>query len=111
MKNFWKTLSAAGAAAAPPWPPFSITAQTTILAFSDGPYPHHQDWSSGRGDVSPGSVTIFSAVPVLPEIETGNEPNTPDEVPIGACVASKRPVRTIESAVLSTPVGGRRRRA
>src|SRR2546421_10338305 len=31
------TFSAAGAAAVPPWPPFSITAQTTIVGFSVGP--------------------------------------------------------------------------
>ena len=44
----WKycsnTFSAAGAAAVPPWPPFSITAQTTIDGASNGPYPHHHDW-------------------------------------------------------------------
>ena len=38
-----KTLSAAGAAAVPPCPPFSITAQTTICGESKGPYPHHHD--------------------------------------------------------------------
>ena len=43
-KNDAKTCAAAGAAASPPWPPFSITAQTTIFAASVGPYPHHQDW-------------------------------------------------------------------
>ena len=32
-----KTFSAAGAAAVPPWPPFSITAQTTIVGASNGP--------------------------------------------------------------------------
>ena len=37
VKYFSNTFSAAGAAAVPPWPPFSITAQTTIVAFSDGP--------------------------------------------------------------------------
>ena len=37
LKNFAKTRSAAGAAAAPPSPPFSITAQTTIFASSAGP--------------------------------------------------------------------------
>ena len=43
-KNSEKTCSAAGAAAVPPWPPFSITAQTTIFAEFVGPYPHHHDW-------------------------------------------------------------------
>ena len=37
----WKyasnTLSAAGAADVPPWPPFSITAQTVIVGVSTGP--------------------------------------------------------------------------
>ena len=33
-KNFSKTRSAAGAAAVEPWPPFSITAQTTSRATS-----------------------------------------------------------------------------
>ena len=65
-KNCSNTLSAAGAAAAPPWPPFSIRAQTTSSAFSDGPQPHHHDWSRSPG--KPGSGTNFSAVPVLPEI-------------------------------------------
>ena len=41
LKYFSKTRSAAGAAADDPWPPFSITAQTTSCASSDGPYPHH----------------------------------------------------------------------
>ena len=41
-----KTLRAAGAAALEPWPPFSISAHTTSRAESDGPQPHHQDWSS-----------------------------------------------------------------
>jgi len=38
-KNFSKTRSAAGAAAVDPWPPFSITAQTTMrgASVSDGP--------------------------------------------------------------------------
>ncbi len=31
------TFSAAGAAAVPPWPPFSITAQTTIVGALNGP--------------------------------------------------------------------------
>ncbi len=39
-----KTLSAAGAAASPPWPPFSITAHTTTDGLEYGPYPHHHDW-------------------------------------------------------------------
>ena len=38
-KYFSKTRSAAGAAADEPWPPFSITAQTTSSASSDGPVP------------------------------------------------------------------------
>ena len=44
-KNFSKTRSAAGAAAVDPWPPFSITAQTTMRGASvwAGPQPHHQD--------------------------------------------------------------------
>ena len=41
MPCLWKyasnTCSAAGAAAVPPWPPFSITAQTTIDGLSYGP--------------------------------------------------------------------------
>ena len=37
LKYFSKTLRAAGAAAVPPWPPFSITAQTTIVGVSYGP--------------------------------------------------------------------------
>ena len=49
-KNFSNTLSAAGAAAVEPCPPFSIRAQTTSLAFSDGPQPHHHDWSSRWSD-------------------------------------------------------------
>ena len=36
-KNDSKTLSAAGAAASPPWPPFSISAQTTRSGESEGP--------------------------------------------------------------------------
>src|SRR6266566_3075213 len=39
-----KTFSAAGAAAVPPWPPFSITAHTTSVGLSNGPKPHHHDW-------------------------------------------------------------------
>ena len=39
--DVWKycsnTFSAAGAAAVPPWPPFSITAQTTIDGAVYGP--------------------------------------------------------------------------
>ena len=46
LKNRSKTLSAAGAAALEPCPPFSIRAQTTSFAESDGPQPHHHDWSS-----------------------------------------------------------------
>ncbi len=37
LKYFSKTRSAAGAAADDPWPPFSITAQTTSWASSEGP--------------------------------------------------------------------------
>ena len=37
LKYDWKTFSAAGAADVPPWPPFSITAQTTIVGLSNGP--------------------------------------------------------------------------
>ena len=37
LKYFSKTRSAAGAAAEEPWPPFSITAQTTSWASSEGP--------------------------------------------------------------------------
>ena len=33
-KNFWKTWRATGAATTPPWPPFSIMAQTTRLGLS-----------------------------------------------------------------------------
>ena len=33
-KKCSKTFSAAGAAAVPPWPPFSITAQTAIFGVS-----------------------------------------------------------------------------
>ena len=36
-KNCWNTFSAAGAAAVPPWPPFSISAQTTSSGSSTGP--------------------------------------------------------------------------
>ena len=36
-KNCWNTCSAAGAAAVPPWPPFSISAQTTSSGSSTGP--------------------------------------------------------------------------
>jgi len=36
-KNDSKTLSAAGAAASPPWPPFSTSAQTTRSGESEGP--------------------------------------------------------------------------
>src|SRR5262249_45639341 len=36
-KNCWKPLGAAGAAASPPWPPFSITAHTTIVGLLYGP--------------------------------------------------------------------------
>src|SRR5204862_7425236 len=36
-KNCSNTFSAAGAAASPPWPPFSINAQTTRSGESDGP--------------------------------------------------------------------------
>src|SRR5262249_40755198 len=79
LKYDSKTLSAAGAAAVPPWPPFSITAQTTIVGASDGPYPHHQDWSIFP--VNPGMLTFFSAVPVLPEIGTGNVPKIGVDVP------------------------------
>src|SRR5439155_301172 len=47
VADVWKycsnTFRAAGAAAVPPWPPFSITAQTTICGESNGPYPHHHD--------------------------------------------------------------------
>ena len=45
----WLLLFAVGAAAVEPWPPFSITAQTTSgpLPFvgepSNGPQPHHHD--------------------------------------------------------------------
>src|SRR5581483_7950030 len=89
----WKyeanTCAAEGAAASPPCPPFSITAHTTSVAASDGPYPHHQDWFCRP--LYPGSDTTFSAVPVLPEIETGNFPNTAYEVPTGMCVASHSP--------------------
>ncbi len=45
LKNDSKTRSAAGAAASPPKPPFSITAQTTSSAACEGPYPHHQEVS------------------------------------------------------------------
>src|SRR5207244_9595452 len=69
-KNSSKTWSAAGAAAVPPWPPFSISAQTTSVGLSAGPYPHHHDWLKIRGYPSPGSM-VFSAVPVLPAIGTG----------------------------------------
>src|SRR5580765_5674124 len=99
-----KTLSAAGAAASPPWPPFSISAQTTRSGESDGPYPHHQDWLNSRGYPSPGSMN-FSAVPVLPEIEIGKLPKIDVEVPSEECVASYRPSRTTESACASTFVG------
>ena len=55
--QYSNSFSAAGAATAPPWPPFSITAQTTIggrfrpdgvtCSFpSNGPQPHHHAWSS-----------------------------------------------------------------
>ena len=37
LKYFSKTRNAAGAAAEEPWPPFSITAQTTSWASSEGP--------------------------------------------------------------------------
>ena len=37
LKYFSKTRNAAGAAADEPWPPFSITAQTTSSAESEGP--------------------------------------------------------------------------
>src|SRR5204863_4560031 len=43
-KNSSNTFSAAGAAASPPCPPFSIGAQTTRSGEFDGPYPHHHDW-------------------------------------------------------------------
>ena len=36
-KYSWKTLSAAGAATLPPWPPFSTSAQTTSSGSSNGP--------------------------------------------------------------------------
>ena len=36
--------------AAEPWPPFSMSAQTTIRASLDGPQPHHHDWSSTWSD-------------------------------------------------------------
>ena len=42
-KNRSNTLSAAGAAALEPCPPFSINAHTTSRADSDGPQPHHHD--------------------------------------------------------------------
>ena len=45
----WVLIAAAGAAAVPPWPPFSITAHTTIDGLSVGPYPHHHDWLSFTG--------------------------------------------------------------
>ena len=44
LKNFASTCAAAGAAAVPPWPPFSITAQMTIFGLSYGPQPHQSDW-------------------------------------------------------------------
>src|SRR5207253_8596993 len=92
------TLSAAGAAAVPPWPPFSISAQTTSFGLSYGPYPHHHDWLKRRGIPSPGS-TAFSAVPVLPAICTGKLPKTAVEVPNDACVASSRPWRITPSTL------------
>ncbi len=36
-KNCSNTFSAAGAATEPPWPPFSISAQTTSVGLSYGP--------------------------------------------------------------------------
>ena len=43
LKKRSKTWSAAGAAALEPCPPFSMSAQTTRRAASDGPQPHHHD--------------------------------------------------------------------
>src|SRR3954454_16163507 len=48
-------------------------------------------------------LTTFSAVPVLPEIEIGKVPKTPEEVPFVECVAAQRPSRTACSAAGSTP--------
>src|SRR5262249_12382534 len=81
-----KTLSAAGAAALEPWPPFSMSAQTTSRAESEGPQPHHHDWSSRGSLGDPRSGTTFSAVPVSPEIGTGAFLNTPAEVPVAEWV-------------------------
>src|SRR5947208_6486575 len=103
-KNDSKTFSAAGAAASPPWPPFSISAQTTRSGESEGPYPHHQDWLKVRKMPSPGSI-FFSAVPVLPEMDTGKLPKIEVDVPSAACVAWNKPSRTTARACASTFVG------
>ena len=86
-----KTRRATGAAVSPPWPPFSISTQTTIgglplnVVVSYGPQPHHQAWSRSPEWITlplrSRRVTTFSAVPVLPAIGTGNVPKTPEEVP------------------------------
>src|SRR5262249_56295302 len=65
-----KTLSAAGAAALEPWPPFSMSAPTTRRAESEGPQPHHHHWSSRGSPGEPRSGTTLSPVPLFPEVRT-----------------------------------------
>src|SRR5262249_11840243 len=103
-KNSSNTFSAAGAAASPPWPPFSISAQTTRSGEFEGPYPHHHDWLNVCMYPSPGSID-FSAVPVLPAIGIGTLPKIAVDVPSVECVASNSPSRTTASACASTLVG------
>src|SRR5207237_8189006 len=60
LKYFSKTRSAAGAAAVPPWPPFSIAAQTTSSGLAEGPDPHRQGSVVARS--APGAGTLGPAV-------------------------------------------------
>ena len=59
------TLSAAGAAAVPPWPPFSITAQTTIVGVVEGPVAAPPGLVELERVRIAGDVTSFWAVPGL----------------------------------------------